>query len=127
MEHLLPAVDAICKCLAVRGLQDLAFSIDGNTDCDEGVYTVFEIRAGDGNTFCREADLDTNEMDPEEEGFDPADPLGDALERASEALSAHSWTEIADHWVVRDPVREPFEEEALQKADEIISTYLSDL
>ena len=128
VEHLLPAVDAICQALAARGLKDLAFSIDGSTDCDYGVYCVFEIQVRDGEAYCRETELDTNEFDPEEAGADPDDdPLSVALESASEDLQEHSWTEIGDHWAVQDPLRPPFEDDQLQKADEIISAYLSTL
>lgn len=128
VEHLLPAVDAISQSLAAHGLNDLAFSIDGNSDCDYGVYYVFEIQVRDGEAYCRETELDTNEFDPEEAGADPDDdPLSVALEFASEALRECSWTEVEDHWAVQDPLRPPFTDDQLQKADEIISAYLSSL
>lgn len=128
VEHLLPAVDAICQSLAARGLNDLAFSIDGNTDCDYGVYCVFEIQVRDGEAYCRETELDMNEFDPEEAGADPDDdPLDVALESASEALRECSWAEVEDHWAVQDPLRPPFTDNQLQKADAIISAYLSSL
>ena len=119
-ENLLPAVNMIRQMFIRKGVSDVDYSIDGYTDCDYGVYCFFEISYRNTVSYCRDIDLDTTEFDPEE-GFDPED-VWEARERS---LSTCPWDKLDNHWAVKNPVRDSFDEDALQKAEDVINIYLS--
>ena len=124
VENLLYTVNTIQQMFIKQGITDIEYSIDGCTDCDYGVYCVFEIVCSGTTSYCKDTDIDTTEL---EEGFDPDKPLGEAIEAAKSTLKTLPWGRLDNHWAVENPVQGPFDKDALQKADDIISTYLSSL
>ena len=104
-----------------RDIFDIEYSIDGYTDCDYGVYCVFEIVHSKNTTYCRDTEFDTTERDHMKEGFVPERFFEDANSRLNEL----PWCRLDEHWGVKNQICDTVDKDALQKANEIISAYLS--
>lgn len=125
-ENLLPALHEITRLFDENNLSETGFSIDGHTDCDYGVFCVFEIEHKNGKTRCRDADVDFND-EGEEEYPDDTYPDGfTVFLMQTSGLKELDWIELEQHSAIQDPWRDAYDENAVQNAENVIAEYLSE-